>query len=312
MSLKKYTISLDGLLGHESIIFKLICSVSERTKNRTNAYSLITDNANSDIKISDIKNQASADSQKAEGINVWVADKNSEEENIIARPLIATRVLHTLDNLIEKMASNQEAVEPVTENTPPQQEQKEEMDDHSIEFNISEEEASELAIVHDEILENPANKEESSSENNVGLTLVKNETIKTAKTSGIDHVLVVDDSLSVRKQLELELDLFDVNVDYAETAQEAFNLLKTNNYDLALLDVVLPDKDGFLICKHIKATNKETIAIMLTGKATPADKIKGSLAGCDDYLIKPVGRITFQNAVKNYIPLKSTNKAVEA
>lgn len=312
MSLKKYTISLDGLLGHESIIFKLICSVSERTKNRTNAYSLITDNANSDIKISDIKNQASADSQKAEGINVWVADKNSEDENIIARPLIATRVLHTLDNLIEKMASNQEAVEAVSENTLPQQEQKEEADDHSIEFNISEEEASELAIVHDEILENPANKEESSSENNVGLTLVKNETIKTAKTSGIDHVLVVDDSLSVRKQLELELDLFDVNVDYAETAQEAFNLLKTNNYDLALLDVVLPDKDGFLICKHIKSTSKETIAIMLTGKATPADKIKGSLAGCDDYLIKPVGRITFQNAVKNYIPLKSTNKAVEA
>ena len=312
MTPKKYTISLDGLLGHESIIFKLICSVSERTKNRTNAYSLTTDNTNSDINISDIKNQASADSQKAAGINVWVADKNSEKENIIARPLIATRVLHTLDNLIEKMASNQENVEPVIESKIPQQEQNEEAAHDSIEFNISEEEASELAIVHDEKLENPANKEDSAADNNVELTLVKNESKKTAKKSGVDHVLVVDDSLSVRKQLELELDLFDVNVDYAETAQEAFNLLKTNNYDLALLDVVLPDKDGFLICKHIKATNKETIAIMLTGKATPADKIKGSLAGCDDYLIKPVGRITFQNAVKNYIPLKSTNKAVEA
>jgi len=309
MTLKKHTISLDGLLAHESIIFKLICSVSERTKNRTNAYSLTKDNENSDIKISDIKNQASAETQD-KGIHVWVADKNTSEDNIIARPLIATRVLHTLDNLIEAIASNQDESKPVAE-TPAQKVESEKTEDNNIEFNISEEEASELAIVHDEILENPANKEEVAA-NNVELTLVKNETPKVNKKSGVNHVLVVDDSLSVRKQLELELDLFDVTVDYAETAQQAFDLLKTNNYDLALLDVVLPDKDGFLICKHIKATSKETIAIMLTGKATPADKIKGSLAGCDDYLIKPVGRITFQNAVKNYIPLKETNKAVEA
>lgn len=131
------------------------------------------------------------------------------------------------------------------------------------------------------------------------------------KTGGL-HVLVVDDSASVRKQLEIELDMFDVAVDFADSAGSAFTLLNTNVYDLALLDVVLPDKDGFQICKFIKANNKETIAIMLTGKATQADKIKGSLAGCDDYLIKPVGRATFQNAVKNYIPLKTTNKAIEA
>ncbi len=52
------------------------------------------------------------------------------------------------------------------------------------------------------------------------------------------------------------------------------------------VDVVLPDKDGFLICKHVKSTSKETVVIMLTGKASQADKIKGSLAGCNDYLIK--------------------------
>ncbi len=51
MTLKKYTISLNGLLGHESIIFKLICSVSERTKDRTNSYTLITDNKNAEDKI---------------------------------------------------------------------------------------------------------------------------------------------------------------------------------------------------------------------------------------------------------------------
>ena len=166
--------------------------------------------------------------------------------------------------------------------------------------------------MHDEILENPANQEETIPAANPELTLIKNEKSIPATSGKTHHVLVVDDSQSVRKQLELELELFDVTVDFADTAKAALELLKNNTYDLALLDVVLPDKDGFLICKHIKTTSKETIAIMLTGKATQADKIKGSLAGCDDYLIKPVGRITFQNAVKNYILLKNTDTAIQA
>ena len=302
MTLKKYTISLDGLLGHESIIFKLICSVSERTKNRTNAYALVTDNKNADIYINDIKNKDAKDIIETNNINVWVSDTKDDADNTIARPLIATRVLHTLDKLVENF-------EPSVIDVPAA---KTNQAENQKDFNITEEEASELAIVHDEILENPANKEEPVQSANIELTLVKNEKKAPNTESGNLHVLVVDDSQSVRKQLELELDLFDVDVDYADSAESAFSLLEKNTYDLALLDVVLPDKDGFQICKLIKAKTKETIAIMLTGKATQADKIKGSLAGCDDYLIKPVGRVTFQNAVKNFIPLKTTNKAIEA
>lgn len=296
----KYTISLDGLLSHESIIFKLICSVSERTKNREYVYALTADNQNADIYINDIKNkQANNDSNH---IYVWVSDNKDDSDNTIARPLIATRVLHTLDNLIKNIKPSSDNEVNVTTNTASEPEK----------FSISEEEASELAIVHDDELENPANKEEPAAASNIELTLIKNEKSAPLNTSGIQRVLVVDDSPSVRKQLELELDLFNVDVDFADCAQSAFNFLKSNTYDMALLDVVLPDKDGFLICKQIKSNNKQTIAIMLTGKATQADKIKGSLAGCDDYLIKPVGRVTFQNAVKNYIPLKNTNTAIEA
>lgn len=318
MTLKKYAISLDGLLGHESIIFKLICSVSERTKNRLNAYSLTSDANVSNILINDIKNKNTSDIQSGNHINVWVADKDDGSENTLIRPLIATRVLHTLDKLVENLQIAEEPIlekpiiaeEPVLEKPIEAQTPKE---NDSIDFNITEEEASELAIVHDEILENPANKEEPVVANNIELTLVKNKPKATQpKQTGTPHVLVVDDSQSVRKQLELELDLFDVTVDFADSAEAAFNLLKSNTYQLALLDVVLPDKDGFQICKHIKSTIKETIAIMLTGKATQTDKIRGSLAGCDDYLIKPVGRITFQNAVKNYISLKNTHTAIEA
>ena len=296
----KYTISLDGLLSHESIIFKLICSVSERTKNRENVYTLTTDKQNANIIINDIKNKK--DQPESNHIYVWVSDTKDSSDNTIARPLIATRVLHTLDNLIkniEPIADDKTSVITETVNT-------------AEEFSITEEEASELAIVHDDELENPANKEEPAIANNMELTLVKNEKSAPLNTSGVQRVLVVDDSPSVRKQLELELDLFNANVDFAESAASAFSLLKSNTYDLALLDVVLPDKDGFLICKYIKSENKQTIAIMLTGKATQADKIKGSLAGCDDYLIKPVGRLTFQNAVKNYLTIKNTNTAIEA
>jgi len=305
MTLKKYKISLDGLLGHENIIFKLICSVSERTKNRTKSYELSTVAENCDIYINDSKNKNNPDALKENGINVWVTDSKEDESNTIKRPLIASRVLHTLDQLLENISpvQNEPVKSKIAEESPASK---------PIEFDISEEEASELAIVHDKELENPANKEESTPANNIELTLVKNEKENVIRKTGGLHVLVVDDSASVRKQLEIELDMFDVAVDYADSAGSAFTLLNTNAYDLALLDVVLPDKDGFQICKFIKAKNKETIAIMLTGKATQADKIKGSLAGCDDYLIKPVGRATFQNAVKNYIPLKTTNKAIEA
>lgn len=307
MTLKKHTISLDGLLGHESIIFKLICSVSERTKNRTNAYGLTSDASASNVLINDIKNKNTSDNQSGNRINVWVADKDDGSENTLIRPLIATRVLHTLDKLVENLQIVQEPIieKSIEEQTPHK--------NNSIDFNITEEEASELAIVHDEILENPANKEEPVAASNIELTLIKNESKAIQqKQTGTPHVLVVDDSQSVRKQLELELDLFDVTIDFADSAEAAFNLLKSNTYQLALLDVVLPDKDGFQICKYIKSTSKETVAIMLTGKATQTDKIKGTLAGCDDYLIKPVGRITFQNSVKNYISLKNTHAAIEA
>ena len=304
MTLKKYKISLDGLLAHENIIFKLICSVSERTKNRTKSYELSTVNEKCDIYINDSKNKNNPDAIKVSGINVWVTDSKEAESNTIKRPLIASRVLHTLDKLLEDILPIQDETlksdavvkNPASTTTPI----------------ISEEEASELAIVHDKELENPANKEETAPANNIELTLVKNEKESVLNKTGILNVMVVDDSPSVRKQLEIELDMFDVAVDFADSAEAAFKLLNTNVYDLALLDVVLPDKDGFQICKFIKANNKETIAIMLTGKATQADKIKGSLAGCDDYLIKPVGRETFQNAVKNYISIKTTNKAIEA
>ena len=115
--------------------------------------------------------------------------------------------------------------------------------------------------------------------------------------------LVVDDSMPVRKQIELELKPFDVQVDFAATAERAFTLLDGKNYDIVFLDVVLPGADGYQVCKNIKKNKakKRTPVIMLTGKSSPFDRIKGKFAGCDTYLTKPVGRDSFQKVVRKYL-----------
>jgi twitching motility two-component system response regulator PilG len=115
--------------------------------------------------------------------------------------------------------------------------------------------------------------------------------------------LVVDDSKPVRKQIELELKLFGIRVEMAESGEQAFALLNDKNYDMVFLDVVLPGVDGYQICKAIKKDKlkKKTPVIMLTGKSSPFDRVKGTLAGCDTYLTKPVKQTAFQKVVKKYL-----------
>ncbi|MCC7221462.1 MAG: response regulator [Candidatus Contendobacter sp.] len=117
--------------------------------------------------------------------------------------------------------------------------------------------------------------------------------------------LVVDDSSTIRKQIELELKLFSIQVDTAESGEQAFNLLAQKSYDIVFLDVVMPGVDGYQVCKTIKkdkATKKMPV-IMLTSKSSPFDRIKGALAGCDTYLTKPVKQSSFQKVVKKYLDL---------
>jgi two-component system cell cycle response regulator len=115
--------------------------------------------------------------------------------------------------------------------------------------------------------------------------------------------LVVDDSSTIRKQIELELNLLHVQVDTAESGEQAFELLDRKNYDLIFLDVVLPGIDGYQICKTIKKdkARKKIPVVMLTSKSSPFDRIKGALAGCDTYLTKPVKQTSFQKVVKKYL-----------
>jgi twitching motility two-component system response regulator PilG len=129
--------------------------------------------------------------------------------------------------------------------------------------------------------------------------------IATKEVLPVSTVLVVDDSSTIRKQLELELKLFDVQVDTAESSEQVFDLMNRKIYDMIFLDVVLPGIDGYQICKIIKKDKdkKKIPVVMLTSKSSPFDRIKGALAGCDTYLTKPVKQASFQKVVKKYLKI---------
>jgi twitching motility two-component system response regulator PilG len=116
------------------------------------------------------------------------------------------------------------------------------------------------------------------------------------------RALVVDDSPTVRKQLELELAASNIYVDSTETGEIGLELMQKNFYDIIFLDVVLPGADGYQVCKQIKKNPqlKKTPVVMLTSKSSPFDRVRGSLAGCDTYLTKPVDYQQFKQVLDKY------------
>ena len=121
------------------------------------------------------------------------------------------------------------------------------------------------------------------------------------------RALVVDDSPTVCKQLELELRNFKIKADIAETGERALELLMQHHYDLIFLDVVLPGTDGYQVCKDIRKNpqTKQTPVIMLTSKSSRFDRVRGSLVGCSSYLTKPVDYSEFREAVGKYVRIEA-------
>ena len=117
------------------------------------------------------------------------------------------------------------------------------------------------------------------------------------------NTLVVDDSAAMRKALEVELKRIPqkLNIDQADCGEAALELAAQKQYDLIFLDIVMPGIDGFEVCKILRKTIKKTPIIMLTGKTSPLDEVKGVMAGCTTYLTKPVDRNEFQKVLKRVV-----------
>jgi CheY-like chemotaxis protein len=115
--------------------------------------------------------------------------------------------------------------------------------------------------------------------------------------------LVVDDSLPVRIQMKEALQRFARTIDFAHDGEQAMILIDNCKYDVIFLDVILPGKDGYDVCRYIRshALQRQTPVIMLTGNSAPADRVKGKLAGCDTYLIKPVRQSVLTEVISEFI-----------
>jgi len=100
------------------------------------------------------------------------------------------------------------------------------------------------------------------------------------------NVLVVDDEQAIADLIEVYLKNEDYIVYKFYNGRDALNCIKNEKIDLALLDVMLPDENGFAICQRIREKHNFPI-IMLTAKGEEIDKITGLTLGADDYITKP-------------------------
>jgi two-component system OmpR family response regulator len=102
------------------------------------------------------------------------------------------------------------------------------------------------------------------------------------------RILIVEDEDHLATGLKLNLELEGYSADVASTAREAGELLlDAGRYDAIVLDVMLPDFDGFSLCAKLRESGNYTPVIMLTARAAAEDRVRGLEAGADDYLVKP-------------------------
>ncbi|MCE4047173.1 MULTISPECIES: response regulator transcription factor [Bacillaceae] len=99
-------------------------------------------------------------------------------------------------------------------------------------------------------------------------------------------ILVVDDEDRIRRLLKMYLEREDFLVEEASDGQTALNKALSSDYDIILLDLMMPGKDGMEVCKELRE-KKATPVIMLTAKGEEINRVQGFEAGTDDYIVKP-------------------------
>jgi len=101
------------------------------------------------------------------------------------------------------------------------------------------------------------------------------------------RILLVEDERNMASFIKRGLEEERYVVDVAPNGEKALFLAETNPYDLIILDIMLPDTNGFSICKDLRAKKIDTFILMLTARDDVQDKVLGLKTGADDYLSKP-------------------------
>ena len=101
------------------------------------------------------------------------------------------------------------------------------------------------------------------------------------------HVLLVEDERTIAAYVKRGLEEHGYAVDLAYTGRSALDWVETNTFDLIVLDIMLPELDGFSVCRTIRALGIATPLLMLTARGDVDDRVIGLDSGADDYLVKP-------------------------
>jgi len=101
------------------------------------------------------------------------------------------------------------------------------------------------------------------------------------------RILIVEDEVDLANLIEITLKNAGFSVSKANDGKEGLNLALSSQFDLIMLDIMLPNVDGLEICRQIRLTDPSTPIMMLTARDTETDRIMGLNMGADDYLTKP-------------------------
>jgi len=113
------------------------------------------------------------------------------------------------------------------------------------------------------------------------------------------RILIIEDHKDIAEMLYEYFERRDYELDYASDGRMGFNLASQNEYDVILLDLMLPEMDGLDVCRKLREESKNyTPILMLTARDTLQDKITGLEVGADDYLVKPFEILELEARIK--------------
>ena len=121
------------------------------------------------------------------------------------------------------------------------------------------------------------------------------------------RILLVEDEENLRSTIRLNLELEGYDVTEARDGKTGLDTFRSAHFDLIILDVMLPEMDGYTLCRKIRMENTEVPLLFLTAKGSSDERVQGLKLGADDYLAKPFNLLELLLRVSNLLRRKSKN-----
>ena len=128
----------------------------------------------------------------------------------------------------------------------------------------------------------------------------------------VPRILLAEDEKSLREGITLNLELEGYEVEAVCDGAEALKVFSEQRFTMVILDVMMPEVNGFEVCEKIRLSDTETPILFLTAKDTSKDKINGLKVGADDYLNKPFDSEVLLHKIKAILQRKETDKTAES